>query len=209
MILAMLLGFTFGFVGAIPVAGPVSALVLHRGIRRQYAEGFQLALGASLAEGIYVALAAFGFHTWIASSPWIGSLAVRIAACILIALGIHFIRSRRFLSRPRIGPSEATHSKKGGPFWLGFSISLINPTLMVTWTTILTTLHPLRVIPSSWDGVFALAFGAALGIAAWFRLMLRMLRQSDGKLRPEVLERFLLAIGAVLIVFGLYQLIRG
>jgi threonine/homoserine/homoserine lactone efflux protein len=44
------LGFAFGFVGSIPVAGPIAALVLSRGLEGRARSALSLAAGAALAE---------------------------------------------------------------------------------------------------------------------------------------------------------------
>ncbi len=55
--IAPLTGFLMGFVGSMPIAGPVSLLVFHRGILGRYWDGWLIGLGGALAEGIYCAVA--------------------------------------------------------------------------------------------------------------------------------------------------------
>ena len=61
MIAVIIFGFVFGFVGAIPVAGPIAAMVVERSILGRFRAAIWLAIGSAIAEGGYAALAVFGF----------------------------------------------------------------------------------------------------------------------------------------------------
>ena len=67
--LALLVGFAFGYLGSMPVAGPISVLVLHLGLAREGRRAFHLALGGALAEGIYALLAFWGLSAILAGHP--------------------------------------------------------------------------------------------------------------------------------------------
>ena len=60
-VLASLIGFAIGFVGSIPIAGPVSATIIKLGIENRFDYGKGIALGAGFAEAVYAGLAFWGF----------------------------------------------------------------------------------------------------------------------------------------------------
>ena len=63
MALAALLGFAFGWVGSIPVAGPVSALVVARGLEGRFSSGVWIAIGGGLVEALYAASSLVSYST--------------------------------------------------------------------------------------------------------------------------------------------------
>ena len=46
--IASLAGFLMGFIGSMPVAGPTSLLVFHRGMFARYRDGWAIGLGGGL-----------------------------------------------------------------------------------------------------------------------------------------------------------------
>ena len=61
MIAVVIFGFVCGFVGAIPVAGPIAAMVVERSIIGRFKAAIWLGVGSAVAAGGYAALAVFGF----------------------------------------------------------------------------------------------------------------------------------------------------
>ena len=60
ILIALVAGSVMGFLGSMPIAGPVAVLVLERGLIRRRREGLGVALGAAAAEAIYAFLAFWG-----------------------------------------------------------------------------------------------------------------------------------------------------
>ena len=87
MVPAVLIGFAFGFLGSMPVAGPISLLVLHLGLANEGRRAFHLALGAALAEGAYALLAFWGLSAALARYPLLLPASRILGAVIPLALG--------------------------------------------------------------------------------------------------------------------------
>src|SRR5689334_10935761 len=138
MLKALLIGFAFGFVGSMPVAGPVSLLVFGRGLQDRQRTARYLAAGSALAESVYAYLAFWGFGALLASYTWIEPLSRGLAAVILTALGLHFVvrRSTEEPEGPASSPPQRTGMKRN--FMLGVTITALNPTLMATWGAAVT-----------------------------------------------------------------------
>ena len=203
MMIALSIGTVFGFFGAIPVAGPVSALVLRYGLKHQYRNGRALAFGAGLAEAIYVLLAFFGFNVLIHSIPYLELASKAVTSLILIGLGVYFI-----LSKPSnwTAPSadRSIDQKKGRSAWfIGFGISIVNPTLLATWTTVITTLHGLKFFAFSTLSSCVFALGVWTGITLWFSLMLALIKVNHQRFKTIWIRWILIGMGVLLIVLGM------
>jgi threonine/homoserine/homoserine lactone efflux protein len=200
MFAPLLIGFLFGFFGAIPVAGPISALVLRCGLKKQYPRGRSLAMGAGLAEAIYVLLAFFGFNMLLKSAPWLESTSQWLACILLIGLGIYFIISRK---TDWIAAPQSKRDQKGSGFLIGFGISIANPTLIATWTTVITSLHGMRLFDFSTLASLSFSMGVWTGITGWFVLMLWVLKKNHEKLQNQWIQSTMLFTGSFLILLGI------
>jgi threonine/homoserine/homoserine lactone efflux protein len=205
---ALASGLAAGFFGAVPVAGPISALVLRLGIERRYQEGRILAAGAGIAESVYVLLAFMGFQELIESRPSLRIIATLLAAIVLILLGLSFILKRKELSRPPTDPANSSASGNNA-FWIGLSISLANPTLLLTWTTFLSILSAYSLFPFDRLHSFFFSAGVGVGITLWFSTLISILKRSEGRLPERTLNGVLITIGALLILLGLKEVGAG
>jgi threonine/homoserine/homoserine lactone efflux protein len=198
VIAILLIGFLFGFVGSIPVAGPISALVLGRALDARYREGLAIAAGAALAESIYAALAFWGLGVLLTAHPWLDPASRVVAGAVLLALGVLFLRYRP--SPPSSEPAPTGRKARG--FLLGFGITALNPTLIATWTAATATLASTGFVALSPSGVGPFALAACLGILSWFAVMLATIRHLAGGVGGRKFQRLLPILGAVLVVVG-------
>lgn len=198
MLFALLIGLAFGFVGSVPVAGPIAALVVRRGLEGRFRSGAYVAIGAALPEAGYAYLAFWGFSTFLARYTWIEPVSRGAAALILAALAITFIRYR---------PKEQVESREGSgdalrSFWLGFTITALNPTLIATWTAATTTLYSVRAVALAPRDALAFATGAGVGIALWFLVLLALMKRFHGRFRQDTLGRIVRGFGWFLVALA-------
>jgi threonine/homoserine/homoserine lactone efflux protein len=198
--LAALLGFCFGFVGSMPVAGPIAVLVFGRGLEDRARNGLFLASGAAIAESIYAYLAFWGFSAFLARYPWIEPTSRVAAAVILTGLGIHFYRKQ---PSPEgvVPPVQGVGNKRS--FFLGFTITALNPTLIATWTAAVTTVYSLDIVRFDSSEALPFSLGAFTGIVSWFATLLYLLNRFRSRFSRGSLDRLVHAMGILLIVLGL------
>ncbi len=204
---SLFLGSLFGFVSAIPVAGPVSAIIFSRGLRGKYTQGRWIACGTGLAEGAYVFLAFWGFTHFLADLSFMFILSKLLAAIILGALGIYFFKSQK-LRNPISSPTEDT-SKEHHAFLIGAGVSFANPTLIATWTAAATTLYSMKLFNYSTLNCALFAGGVGVGIIAWFSLMMSLMDHHLDRLNKKALDRGLKIMGIGLTGIALFMLISA
>lgn len=207
MLIAAIIGFLFGFIGSMPVAGPIAALVFSRGIEGRFRSGLGVAAGGALAEGIYACLAFWGFAELLSEYPVMIHISRGVAVVVLTALGILFLRRK-----PQ--RREAPHKRAGwgGSLALGFTITALNPTLIATWSAAATTLFSTGLV--AFRSSLALPFGlsAIAGIVAWFSLLLWLVRRYRGRFSDRSLNRLIQVMGVFLLGVAVYfvvLLVRG
>lgn len=202
MIAVIIFGFVFGFVGAIPVAGPIAAMVVERSIIGRFRAAIWLAIGSAIAEGGYAALAVFGF-SFLVDYEWVDPASKLVAGIILIGLGLVFA------FKPPVQEGDSGDTRRAADTWfgqmmLGFGITAANPTLMATWTVATSMLHA-----SGWAELTPLTgipFGlmVAVGAASWFVIMVAIIKRVRGRFKTESLQRFVQAMGWLLVGLGVW-----
>ena len=206
MFIPAVIGFAIGFFGSVPIAGPIAALVLRRGLERRAQSGLYIAWSAALAEGIYAYLAFWGFEELLGGYPWI-EIASRLAGSILlVGLGITFV------SRPPSGEPASAHAEEPvgvkRNLLLGFSITALNPTLLATWGAAVTMAYSLAPNHIATGGAPYFAVGAVGGIGVWFTMLLVLLRRFSDRFQPNTIVRVSRATGLLLLLLGSSALLR-
>ncbi len=204
MVVTFILGLVFGFVGSMPVAGPISILVFESGLDARSRDGLSLALGAAIAESIYAGMAFLGLTAALENFPLLVPVSRVLGALILVALGTYFV-----LLRPptrTVEKSEPAH--EGSRFIFGFTLTLLNPTLIATWSAATTVLHSSGLVRVREVDAFPFAVGVGLGILGWFATLINLLGRFRSRFSPRTLDRMIRVAGGLLLVTGLVLALR-
>ncbi len=204
MLLALLLGLICGFVGSIPIAGPVAVLVLERGLGGRAREGLSIAIGASIAEGLYAGCAFLGMTAVLARFPWMLPVSRVLGAVILVALGLYFAfrKSKPPGDARQAARDDRKRGRRGGPLVLGLVVTLVNPTLLVTWSAVVTVIHGAVRFDGNAIEAPLFGLGAMTGIVSWFSTLLALLGRFREKMGPGTLDKVVRGIGWTLVVVG-------
>jgi threonine/homoserine/homoserine lactone efflux protein len=200
MLIALLSGMGLGFAGSIPVAGPTAVIVVDSALSRRPRRGMAIAAGAALAESLYALVAFWGLAALLARYPVLRPLSRLVAGALLGLVGAYlaFRKRRSAVRSERAEPQQLVHE-----VLFGFTITALNPTLVVTWGVAIAALH------AALGGWFAasdavpFALGACIGITAWFWLLLRLVGRFRRALAPETVNKVIRGTGGILVAAGL------
>jgi threonine/homoserine/homoserine lactone efflux protein len=206
MITAPLLGALFGFVSAIPIAGPISALIFSLGMKGKYNQGRFAALGAAIAESLYAFVAIWGFSRFLSHLDNMLLISNAIAAVILAGLGVYFLRSKKMRTPQKSSRSSPSGSIKA--FFLGMGISAINPSLIATWTASITTLYSMNLFTFTDANSILFAGGVGLGIFVWFVVLLKLIAKYRERLNSGIIDKILTGVGIALLILAVWMVIR-
>ena len=198
MIVALLIGLACGFIGSIPIAGPAAVLVVQRSLDGHARAALFCGVGTAIAEAGYAVLAFLGMTAALAEFPWLLPASRVLGAVILVALGLYFALARR--KHPE---GQAPPQRRGRDgFVVGLAVTALNPTLLATWSAVVTVLHSagfLRIEPLD---AFPFGLGVGAGVAGWFAVLVELIRLLRGKLQESTLDTVVRVIGWVLVAAG-------
>jgi threonine/homoserine/homoserine lactone efflux protein len=201
IVLAILVGAVMGFVGSMPIAGPVAVIVLERGMVRRQREGLGIALGAAAGESLYAFLAAWGVGAILSAHPHVLPFSRLLGAGVLVALGIYLAVRR---SRPQDetrSHTEVVGQRRRGAL-LGASLTLLNPTIIASWTVAVAAVHSTGLLAFGVTAAVGFALGVGLGIVGWFATMLQVICRFQRRLRPETVDQVLHVTGWLVVALG-------
>jgi threonine/homoserine/homoserine lactone efflux protein len=192
------MALVFGFIGSMPLAGPIAIMAVSRASRGRYSEALRIGLGAAAAEGIYAGLAFWGYTTFLARHAIVVPISHGATALVLVGIGIRFA-----VWSPPV--AKESNDNKAGSVLLGFSVSAINPTLLLSWSAAVAFLYSRGLKEPS--PAYAIPFGACAmaGVGAWFVTLAALLRRYQGKVPREGIKWFVRAMGVVLVFLGLWS----
>jgi threonine/homoserine/homoserine lactone efflux protein len=199
IVLACVVAFTFGFVGSIPLAGPIAVLMLSRAAQRRFGEAFRVGVGAALAEGTYSGVAFWGFNTFLARNSRVEPISQAAAALVLSTLGVAFMFWKPQATRDQ-------QENAAGTVLLGFSVSALNPTLIITWSAAVAFLYS-KGLGRGLPQLAAIPFGvsASAGIASEIACLIALLERYQGRVPQRVMTWIIRAMGLMLLGLGLWS----
>jgi threonine/homoserine/homoserine lactone efflux protein len=204
--LVLLIGFAFGYLGSMPVAGPISVLVLHLGLARDPRRALYVAVGGAVAESLYALLAFWGLSEVLTRYPMVLPASRMVGSGLLLALGLAMLLVRTRGATPQNQPRQPGRKRS---FALGFLITAVNPTLIVTWTAAVAALHGTGLLAMNRAQALPFAAAACCGIVAWFITLLGLVRRWRERASIQTLARFRRAMGAVLVAAGTWMALRA
>ena len=202
MLVALAAGFALAFVGSVPIAGPVSALVLSRAIDQRHKEAIAIAVGAAFGEAIYAFLAFFGVGMLFARFPWVGSASRSVAGAALAFVGLMLIRMKPAASQ---SVGQRVHARH---LVLGFGMTALNPTLISTWSAAAAIVYASGLGPFTRLDAGPFAFGVVAGVASWFTCLVWIVDHGKRSLTRPLLQSIVRVTGGALVVLGLAFLLR-
>lgn len=96
-----------------------------------------------------------------------------------------------------------------GEFLTGILLCLSSVTLPASWFAIVSYLKSYGVIDSHFLSGLALAVGVLLGTAVWFYIMVKFITKNSHRINPKMLNKINISVGVVLILLGLFLLIKA
>ena len=208
IIKAIFIGFFTGFVASIPL-GPSGLESVSRSLTKGFREGFKVSLGAVSADIVYIIIINLGLLTIFSKSPKFHSMFWIISGIVLLIstnISLNSKKSALELNKYALRPAS-------NGFLTGFFITFLNPTTPSLWIALSGTVF--NVWRHEGKMFFIISISSMIiGSICWFCALNFLVSRGFKKLNPnfadkttKFLDYFLLALGIIFIVLGLYKFI--
>jgi putative LysE/RhtB family amino acid efflux pump len=190
-------GLILGVSIAAPI-GPIGILCIRRTLSHGMLAGIAGGLGTALADGIYAAIAAFGFAAMLgdllADNLWF-----RLGgAAFLLWLGW-----KGWKAEPAARAASVDARTLAGTFAATFLLTLANPATIVTFVGLFLALG-LADAGDSTDAGVSLVAGVVLGSFAWWIVLSAAIAALRDRLGPSAFRLINRAAALLLVAFALW-----
>ena len=182
-------------------------LVLSKGLDNKMRSGVFVAIGAGLCESVYAGLAFLGLTAMLERYPLLLPVSRILGCLILVGLGGYFIarkptKQREEEKKDAAGDKASPTTSAFRSFFLGLSITAVNPTLIVTWTAAVGAAHGAGLLRVNELDALPFGVGVLTGIIAWFATFLGLLTRFRKRIRTESIDKAIKVIGVLLVLAG-------
>lgn len=205
---AIFMGFFTGFIASIPL-GPSGLESVNRSISHGFKSGLKVSLGAVCADITYIVIINLGIFNVFNKHH-------RFEGLFWIISGIVLMIFSRISARPKNSDSKFKKSLNKyteNGFWAGYLITFLNPTTPSLWIALSGTVLSLWRIRGRMFFMFSI-LSMIIGSITWFCLLnilaskgFKALKSDYTKNTSNLLNYFLLILGAIFILWGVYKFI--
>jgi len=131
IITVLFIGFTAGFIFAMPIAGPISILITSNALKGKLRFCVRTAIGASIIEFLYVLVAVYGMTLFFSAYSNLIPYLLIVGSCFLFFVGVKIFSSKLELQNIEESGNKINKNfeeNKGG-LRAGLIINLTNPSL--------------------------------------------------------------------------------
>jgi putative LysE/RhtB family amino acid efflux pump len=144
--------------------GPIGALCINRTLERGFMAGVAGGLGTAIADGLYAALAAFGFATFSAVLTGI-DIPMRIAGGLFML----YLGWKTFSAKPRVAAATVSARDLVGTTTATFFLTITNPMTILSFTALFAGLG--LASASGVSAALQVIAGVVLGSMLWWTLL--------------------------------------
>ncbi len=200
-LLFIIAAFMMGFIAAIP-AGPVQIEVVRRAIAGHLKAALMVVLGALCADVFYGVIAFFGIAPFLEEKK-VMAIFWLVGGFILIILGTIVIRHS--LKTKEVDYNTAYLRKKRWSFLGGFSLSIMNPMMVLWWLSGVKIFKDVglitRFVP---DIALSYLMAGSLGLASYLVGLSLFLYWAKKFVSMKAIRKINLGFGVLLLVIASY-----
>jgi len=200
------IGVAAGALTGVPI-GPVNVAVIDAAYRHTMRRAIAVALGGSIADGLYAALGVIGVTPVLNNYPAIPPILYAISGVVLLIYGFLTARSQPVApasNDPPASESVAMRKEMWSGFTVGLALIILNPAAIVTWVVIMGSIIP---DGTALEGI-ACAIGVMIGSFAWFALV-AYLTQKGRQVLGDKAAWIPRVVGIALMVYAAYLITKA
>jgi threonine/homoserine/homoserine lactone efflux protein len=192
------IGLGIGVAVAAPI-GPINIMIIHRAVRGGFWPAFTAGLGATIGDGFYAAVAAFGISAISDVVQGHATTVKLLGGLLLIGLGL-FLFTRH--PTPMSGLKNDTRFSQAGAGAVGFFLALANPATLFAMAAVFSGLDELAGPEGHLTASLTLTLSAVTGSFLWVLALTMLVSRYRTQLNERWLRAINIASGLMLATFG-------
>lgn len=202
----ILSGVALGIFSAIMPLGPVTVLVLRRALAGDSSGALRIGMGRVPAESFYCALATFGIVALLDRFPAARASVEVLGTLVFLAVGVWLLvqRATPAPSSTETPTAAEARARRWGD-WSGFIISMLNPTLLLSWSAIVGIAVSMGGMEPTLLDKIAFPIALGLGIAIGYVILVEFLRRYGERVEHAWVHRTIQAMGAVFVGLAMWN----
>lgn len=196
---AFLYGLGIGFINSIPI-GPINISIIDTSFKRGFRQALMIGIGALVVDIGYCSIGIFGISLL---KDHLVQMFLPFGFPVLALLGgrLFYKGYNNHMIKTFHPPTQKELTKN---FTLGFLIYLTNPIAIGFWIFTAGFIFSYRLIERNITVQLSFILGMALGTAAWFFLLAKVVAHKRETISEETVKKITMVTGVFLVVFGMY-----
>lgn len=196
-----------GFVSSTPL-GVINLWIVDSSIEASDRALKWFVLGVIVADVLYAALAAWGYHQFLQEgnlSRWMEL----IGGAFLVILGVANLRKAAAARKSGAALPPAVGERPFKDFTLGAFMCGSNPAFLMFWIYVIKKIEDGLAVTLTDASIIAFLGGIGLGDTLWFKLITTVVRRGRNAVNPRMLRLVSSGIAVVFVGFGIVALAKG
>lgn len=195
-------GVFIGLIMAAPI-GPVNIICIRRALTKGPMNGFVVGLGATMADGLYGTLAAFGLAGLTQALTELNSVVEVVGGIGLLVIGI-----KLWFSHPHAADIADTYQDRIKAAIGTFLLTLTNPLTVLGFVALFVSLG-LGEMGNNYTNAVLISVGIVLGSSLWWALISIGAARFAKKLSDTYLEKINKISAVVILGFAVVALLKN
>lgn len=203
----LLIGYVIGFFIAVPAMGPASAIIIRRALFGREREAFAFGVGSTFGEGIHTFAAVWGVELLFHLIPGLKGMLEWVGIVILFGIGIYFsIGEIPDDPETDVDSDVPRATTLGKQFAFGFTITVVNPTLIAMWSTAIGLLLSVANLEFAYWQKWAFPVTVMAGEISWFVILVVLAKRFGASADQTLIHWIIRGLGALLLGLGGWSL---
>jgi threonine/homoserine/homoserine lactone efflux protein len=199
----VLSAIVMGIVSSMAPLGPVTVLTIRQALGGDPSGALKVGFGRAPVESFYCGLATFGIVALLEQVPGARLTIEVIGTVVFLAVGIWLVVQQPKQPNPP-NPGQDPRGSQWG-YWAGFIISILNPTLILSWSAIVAIGLTITEIEPTLLQKILFPISLGVGIVLGCLMLVGLLKRYGMQLEQRFVRAVIRSMGVVFVLLSVWN----
>ena len=205
MISLIILPFLIAFISYLTPTGPITVLILRNILLSKYGRAIMQIFGSAIVQFFFSGLSLF-LISEVLSEKLITASKI-LSSLVFLVLGIYLIMSKPKKSHQVIHLSDLSKSEKLRSFFIGFFVTILNPSIIFLWIAAIALLVSFNfLLVTNLTDILIFSISAVAGVLLGSFTMMYLIHFYRSIFSDQAIKIVLKFLGIIVIALGIYFL---